>query len=406
MNVRVVPHKRGRGKWAVDYRCPVTKRRKYESFGSKREAVARKKKLEGEHAGGTYRPLHATTWREFVDEYREKVQIGKKLNTREIENNAIAMFEKHCCPTSLRAITTKTIDEFRTKRSRDKGCKSEKLSGYTVNKDLRAIRTILKKALEWHYLTEAPRFTFQKTTEPEPRAIPIVEFTAILVSVTQWNATVDRRPDGWRKGLKVESGIRKVRHQAPNADWWWPFLSTAYYAGLRWGELLNLKWADLQFTASPNVRIWNEKCSRWDHVPLSNTLVDRLQTWMAISPTVKDSDLVFPHSCHSRTIRAVWDRLQKLVGIDDHYRFHDLRVSFCTNLVAAGVEAPQLMKLARHRSIETTMKYYRGRTDEADRRALDRMEATFSAMENEGREKTKVENVLANGFSTSAKATT
>ena len=83
-----------------------------------------------------------------------------------------------------------------------------------------------------------------------------------------------------------------------------------------------------------------------------------------------------------------------------------MRVSFCTNLVAAGVEAPQLKNLARHRSIETTMKYYRGKTADADRKALARMEAVFSAAENEARDKEGVENKLENAFSTSESEST
>jgi hypothetical protein len=43
-----------------------------------------------------------------------------------------------------------------------------------------------------------------------------------------------------------------------------------------------------------------------------------------------------------------WKRIQRAAKLDETYRFHDLRVSFCTNLVAAGVEAPRLMNLARH----------------------------------------------------------
>ena len=122
---------------------------------------------------------------------------------------------------------------------------------------------------------------------------------------------------------------------------------------------------------------------------------------MATAANVKDTDLVFPHSCHSRTILAIWKRLQTFAGVEEQYRFHDLRVSFCTNLVASGVEAPQLKQLARHRSIETTMKYYRGRTVEADRKALDRMEAAF--LEDNVAEKMShpVENKLVNAFSTS-----
>ena len=177
-----------------------------------------------------------------------------------------------------------------------------------------------------------------------------------------------------------------------------------YFGGLRWGELLNLRWRDCRFTATPDIRIWNEKCSRWDHVPMSPTLVERLQTWMSQSPSVRDKDLVFPHACHDRTLASTWKKIQEDAEMEP-YRFHELRVSFCTNLVAAGVAAPQLKKLARHRSIETTMKYYREKTDDADRRALDLMEAAFSTEENSTPEMKEVENVLANGFSTSASQT-
>jgi integrase len=230
------------------------------------------------------------TWAAFVLEYREKVQAGKKTSTCEVEDHAIANFERHCSPTSLMSISTKTIDEFRTKRSRDKNKKKRtKVSSSSVNKDLRAIRVILKKAHEWRYIPDVPKFTFMKVNEPEPRAIPISEFNAILAAVATWDAGIDRRPTGWRKGCVDDSvRVRKIRHKAPAAGWWLAFLSAAYYAGLRWGELLNLRWKDLRFTATPNVRIWNEKASRWDHVPLSATLTERLQTWMGISTKVMD----------------------------------------------------------------------------------------------------------------------
>jgi integrase len=99
---------------------------------------------------------------------------------------------------------------------------------------------------------------------------------------------------------------------------------------------------------------------------------------MNTSENVVDDAIVFPHSCHARTVAVTWERLQKWAKIREPFRFHDMRVSFCTNLVAAGVQAPVLMKLARHKSLATTMKYYRGKTEEADRRALEMMEQAFA----------------------------
>src|SRR5262245_54391914 len=90
MNVRVIPHKRGNGKWAVDYRCPMTRKRKYESFDTQKQAVARKKELEREDVKGTYRPLHRRTWAEFVEEYRAKILPRQKPKTRQCYELAIA----------------------------------------------------------------------------------------------------------------------------------------------------------------------------------------------------------------------------------------------------------------------------------------------------------------------------
>ena len=116
MNVRVIPHKRDKTKWAVDYRCPVMKKRKYESFASKKEALARKKELEGKEATGEYRPLHRRTWAEFVAEYREKVLSHKKWKTKMAEQEAIGHFERLCAPALVANINTRTIDEFKSKR--------------------------------------------------------------------------------------------------------------------------------------------------------------------------------------------------------------------------------------------------------------------------------------------------
>jgi integrase len=160
----------------------------------------------------------------------------------------------------------------------------------------------------------------------------------------------------------------------------------AYLAGLRWSEILGLRWSDLRLTSQPTIYIRAEggtKTHRDQTVPMSPTLAERLGQWLIKSTAVADESLVFPHSCHSRTLTLTWGSIQKWAKIAEPYRFHDLRVSFCTNLVAAGIEAATLMKLARHRSLATTMKHYRGKTEEADRRALARMEAAFSAAENE-----------------------
>jgi integrase len=382
MNVRVIPHKRDKSKWAVDYRCPVTKKRKYESFETKKEATDRKKELEGDEAKGTYRPMHRRTWAEFIAEYRAKILDHQKPETRDAYDEGIRHFERLCFPTEMRLITTKAIDGFSAARRKDTTGKHnpKPVSLNTVNKALRHIRTVLLYAHRWGYLPIVPQIEMLKTPDPEPRAISRDQFDKII-EVAQ---NLDERfaaSEARRRVPKRQNLTRGPAHNPPSSDWWVAYLSVGYLAGLRWNEILSLRWADLRFTAKPEIRIWNQKAGRHDHVPMVGILFDRLKAWMSRCPNVADDGLVFPHACHYRTIQTTWERLQEWAKITEPYRFHDLRVSFCTNLVAAGTEAPTLMKLARHRSIATTMKYYRGRTDDADRRAMERMEAAFSIVE-------------------------
>lgn len=378
MNVRVRPHKRGNGKWAVDYYCPATHHRKYESFDSKQEAVARKKELEGKEAKGEYRPLHKRTWAEFIAEYREKVLNHKKLKTRKAEDEAIGHFERHCTPSLVANVNTRAIDEFKAKRRADDGrTKGEKVSLFTVNKNLGSLRTILRTAHRWGFLPIMPEMTMLRTGDYEPRPIPPDVFDKILEAAAKIDARIATEAKNWQGGKS--SPIHK-----PRSQWWIAALSVGYLAGFRWdSEILNLKWADLRFTSNPTIRVWNQKASRLDHVPMSKTLEARLQDWMNANKAedVADDRLVFSHRCHSSSIFNEWLRIQKAAGIaiEDHYRLHDLRVSFCTNHVAAGTSAPQLMKLARHSSIATTMKFYRGQTDSADRDAAARMENYLAA---------------------------
>ena len=220
-----------------------------------------------------------------------------------------------------------------------------------------------------------------KVPDIEPRAIPPEVFDRILEEGRKLDSRIagSERRQWMMKRRDAEAG-RSTLHNPPGSVWWVAFLSCAYLSGLRWGEILGLQWRDLRFTANPTIRIRAEisKTERDQVVPMTANLFERLKAWMDKCPNIDDKALVFSHKCCSRTIHATWDRLQEWAGIKELYRFHDTRVSFCTNLVATGTEAATLMTLARHRSLATTMKYYRGRTDEADRRALDRMEAAIN----------------------------
>ncbi len=52
-----------------------------------------------------------------------------------------------------------------------------------------------------------------------------------------------------------------------------------------------------------------------------------------------------------------FNKMKKSLGLDKRATIHTLRHTFCSDLINKGVEAPVVMKLANHKSIQVTMKY-------------------------------------------------
>lgn len=64
-----------------------------------------------------------------------------------------------------------------------------------------------------------------------------------------------------------------------------------------------------------------------------------------------------------KEIKSSWTKIRKSAGLyhpeedDMHFRFHDLRHSFASNLVMAGVDLNHVRELMGHGSIDMTLRY-------------------------------------------------
>jgi integrase len=56
-------------------------------------------------------------------------------------------------------------------------------------------------------------------------------------------------------------------------------------------------------------------------------------------------------------VRKAHDAAVEKAGIKDHFRLYDLRHTFATRAVAAGVDLPTLSAILGHTSIQMTMRY-------------------------------------------------
>jgi integrase len=145
---------------------------------------------------------------------------------------------------------------------------------------------------------------------------------------------------------------------------------TAAMTGLRQGELLALRWRDVDWPAG-RVRVRrslvrgefgtpkSRRASR--SVPLADVLAAALDAHQRTSAYARDDDLVFAHPHLGKPIDRSkllkrYKSAARRAGIRD-VRFHDLRHTFGTRMAAAGVPMRTLQEWLGHRDFKTTLIY-------------------------------------------------
>ena len=170
---------------------------------------------------------------------------------------------------------------------------------------------------------------------------------------------------------------------------------TAAMTGLRQGELLGLRWQDVDWLAA-KVRVrrayvrgeyGGTKSRRgFRAVPLADGLAAQLEALSRRSAFTADEDLVFghPHTGNPLDRSKVRKRFKaalRRAGVRD-VRFHDLRHTFGTRMAATGVPMRTLQEWMGHRDFKTTLIYADYAPDE--RRERDLIARAFESPEHLG----------------------
>lgn len=209
-------------------------------------------------------------------------------------------------------------------------------------------------------------------------------------------AAVDRpRPDGadadirFLDSTELEAVIRAVPDDALGAMERVLYL-TATMAGLRQGELIALRWRDIDWSAglvrvrrSDTRGTYGTPKSRRSSraVPLADRVAGELERHFQRSHYQADHDLVF---CHPDTghpydaskLRRRFKAAVERAGVRE-VRFHDLRHSYGTAMAGAGAPLRSLMEWMGHADLQTTLRYADYSPDQAQGAAF--AEAAFGA---------------------------
>ena len=145
---------------------------------------------------------------------------------------------------------------------------------------------------------------------------------------------------------------------------------TAALTGLRKGELVALRWRDIDWPAA-RIRVRQNyvrgefgtpKSRRSTRsVPMADEVGGVLDRLSKTSRFTDPADLVFAHPATGGPLTKAnmsrrLARALKAAGLDPH-RFHDLRHTFGTHCAAAGVAMRTLQEWMGHRDLATTQRY-------------------------------------------------
>jgi integrase len=265
----------------------------------------------------------------------------------------------------LSEFSTARIDRWRaTRRSRHASDaskeKSREVSRSTIHRNISALRAALARAVEWGALSAMPLGKVKRKSEDDNAVVRYLSededarLRAALVARDSARRAARESANVWRR----ERGYEVWSPYGAYTDHVTPLVLLALNTGLRRGELLQLRWRDVDLQRRTlTVRGDGAKTGQTRHVPLNSQAAQVLQAW---KPAGLEVDwCVFGGSKVTTPLVAIkkgWAAVLKAAKITG-FRFHDLRHTFASNLVMAGVDLNTVRELLGHKSIAMTLRY-------------------------------------------------
>ncbi len=137
-----------------------------------------------------------------------------------------------------------------------------------------------------------------------------------------------------------------------------PILIIAALTGMRKSELLSLRYDRIDFDHKV-VHLAKTKSGEPQDVHLCDTALEELARMKAKARDKKGYVFLYKGK-PIKDIKTSFGKLLKACGLEDKgYRFHDTRSFFCTELIKHGANVEAVRNLARHKDVNTTLRYVR-----------------------------------------------
>jgi len=320
------------------------------------------RRAEGSRSGLTRSQAEAEL-RRLISEVQARPQAGEALTVGEVAARYIAQAERRGRKLSTRAnIESETrvhLQPFFRERSLDSITSADviDLIGTLEGKGLgpKSIRNVIATLSALFNFAKAPQRRWAAENPCEGVELPAVRgMTEIrFLTLEEVDAAIANVPEGMYQAIDRA------------------LILTAAMTGLRKGELVALRWRDVDWTAA-RIRVRQNyvrgefgtpKSKRSTRsVPMADEVGGELERLFKGSRFQGDGDLVFAHPTSGEPLPKanVTRRFRKALeaaGLDGSHRFHDLRHTFGTRMAAANVPMRTLQEWMGHRDLATTQIY-------------------------------------------------
>jgi integrase len=239
----------------------------------------------------------------------------------------------------LSEIDYQMIEEFKVERMQSITRHGRMRKPASVNRELAILSGIFRMAVDYDEITDNPCRKVQKLPENNQRT----------------------------RHLSFEEEDRLFAKLTGNREYLRSIVTVAIYAGPRRGELLKLRWSDVDFALN-TINFKQTKTNKDRSVPMEPIVRSVL---LELREVAGDVEYVFVNpdtGTRYTEVKRSFASACREAGISD-FTFHDLRHTFGTRLADAGVDIVKIKELMGHASIVTTMRYIHA-TDQGKRGAI------------------------------------
>lgn len=306
-------------------RCPINTR----AAAKELELRLMHQLMMGELIDDKKKDREITTFREFSERW-VNTHVRGNNKPSEIENKC-GVLKNHLIPffgeMPIDGIKQEKIEEYKALK------KQSGLAPKTINNHLAFISKCLNCAIEWEVIEQKdmPRI---KKLRAEMKQIEFL--------------------------TPAETAQLIADHSEPM---WNLMIFIALRTGLRFGELLGLKWEAINLdkrllTVQESIVrgiVGTPKSGKIRHVSIANDLYTELLHWR--QPRGRLFEVKGFENISARMATNALHRILKRVKLQRHTNWHMFRHTFASHLAMSGIPIPQIQKYMGHASILMTMRY-------------------------------------------------